>query len=39
MMNTYHRVNIQMFYILPTEYIAVFYMNLRRNSEYFPIQH
>ena len=33
------RFNIQQFYVLPTQFIYVFCMNLRRNSDYFPIQH
>ena len=31
--------NIKTFYIQLTEYIYVFCMDLRTNSEYFPIQH
>ena len=30
---------IQQFYVLPTQCIYVFCMNLRTNSDYFPIQH
>jgi len=35
----YHQFNIQQFYVLPTEYIYVFCVDLRTNSDYFPIQH
>jgi len=31
--------NIQQFYILPTQCIYVFGVDLRTNSDYFPIQH
>jgi len=31
--------NIQQFYVLPTQCIWVFYVDLRTNSDYFPIQH
>jgi hypothetical protein len=30
--------NIQQFYVLPTQFIYVFCMDLRTNSDYFPIQ-
>ena len=33
------RFNIQQFYVLPTEYIYVFCVDLIINSDYFPIQH
>jgi len=33
------RFNIQQFYVLPTQYIYVFCMDLRSNSDYFAIQH
>jgi len=33
------RVNIQQFYIPPTQCIYVFFVDLRTNSDYFPIQH
>jgi len=33
------RFNIHTFYILPTQYIYVFCVDLRTNSDYFPIQH
>ena len=36
---TYHQFNIQQFYILPTQYTYVFCVDLRTNSDYFPIQH
>ena len=32
------RFNIQQFYVLPTQYICVFCVDLRTNSDYFPIQ-
>jgi len=32
-------LNIQQFYVLPTHCIYVFFVNLRTNSDYFPIQH
>ena len=35
----YHRFNIQQLYVLPTQCIYVFCVDLRTNSEYFPIQH
>jgi len=35
----YHQFNIQEFYVLPTQCIYVFYVYLRTNSDYFPIQH
>jgi hypothetical protein len=35
----YHQFNIQQFYVLPTEYIYVFCMDHRTNSDYFPIQY
>jgi hypothetical protein len=31
--------NIQQFYVLPTYCIYVFCVDLRTNSDYFPIQH
>ena len=31
--------NIQQFYVLHTERIYVFCVDLRTNSDYFPIQH
>jgi len=35
----YHKFNIHKFYILPTQCIFVFCVDLRTNSDYFPIQH
>jgi len=35
----YHQFNIQQFYVLPTQCICVFCVDLRTNSDYFPIQH
>jgi len=35
----YHQLHIQQFYVLPTHCIYVFYVDLRTNSDYFPIQH
>ena len=34
----YRQFNIQQFYILPTQCIYVFCVDLRTNSDYFPIQ-
>ena len=31
--------NIQQFYVLSTQCICVFCVDLRTNSDYFPIQH
>ena len=31
--------NTQQFYVLPTQCIYVFCVDLRTNSDYFPIQH
>jgi len=31
--------DIQKFYVLPTQCIYVLYVDLRTNSDYFPIQH
>jgi len=36
---TCHQFNIQQFYVLPTQCIYVFCVDLRTNSHYFPIQH
>ena len=33
------RFDIQQFYVLPTQCIYVFCVDLRTNSNYFPIQH
>jgi len=35
----YHQFNSQQFYVLPTQCIYVFCVDLRTNSHYFPIQH
>ena len=35
----YHQFNIQQFYVLPTQCIYVFCVDLRTNSHYLPIQH
>ena len=35
----YHQFNIQRFYVLPTLCIYMFRVDLRTNSDYFPIQH
>jgi len=35
----YRQFNIQQFHVLPTQCIYVFYLYLRTNSDYFPIQH
>jgi hypothetical protein len=35
----YHQFNIQQFYILPTQCICVFCVDLRTNSHYLRIQH
>jgi hypothetical protein len=35
----YHQFNIQQFYVLPTQYIYVFCVDLRIKSDYFPMQH
>jgi len=34
----YHQFNNQHFYTLPTQCIIVFCVDLRTNSDYFPIQ-
>jgi len=34
----YHQFNIQQFYVLPTQCIYVFCVDLRTKSHYFPIQ-
>jgi hypothetical protein len=36
---TYHQFNIQQFYVLPTQCIYVFCVDLRTNSDYFTVQH
>ena len=35
----YRQFNIQKFYVMPTQCIYVFCVDLRTNSDYFPIQH
>ena len=35
----YRQLNIQQFYVLPTQCVYVFCVDLRTNSDYFPIQH
>ena len=35
----YRQLNIQQFYVLPTQCIYVFCVDLRTNSDYFTIQH
>ena len=35
----YHQFNIQQFHVLPIQCIYVFCVDLRTNSDYFPIQH
>ena len=35
----YRQFTIQHFYVLPTQCIYVFCVDLRTNSDYFPIQH
>ena len=35
----YHQFNIQQFYVLPTQCIYVFCVDLRTNSDYFPLQY
>jgi len=35
----YRQFNIQQFYVLPTQCIYVFCVDLRTNSDYFPTQH
>ena len=34
----YHQFNIQQFYVLPTQHIYVFYVDLRTNSDYFSME-
>jgi len=36
---TYRQFNIQQIHVLPTRCIYVFCVDLRTNSDYFPIQH
>ena len=35
----YRHFNIHKFHVLPTQCIYVFCVDLRTNSDYFPIQH
>ena len=35
----YRQFNIQQFYVLPTQCIYVFCVDLRTNSDYFTVQH
>ena len=35
----YRQFNVQQFHVLPTQCIYVFCVDLRTNSDYFPIQH
>ena len=35
----YHQFHIQQFYVLPTQCIYVFCVDLRTNSDYFPVHH
>ena len=35
----YHQFNTHKFYVQPTQYIYVFCVDLKTNSDYFPIQH
>ena len=35
----YRQFNIQQLYVLPTQCIYVFCVDLRTNSHYFPIEH
>ena len=37
--NMYHQFNVQQFYVLSTLCVYVFCVDLRTNSDYFPIQH
>ena len=34
----YHQFNIQELYVLPTHCIYAFCVDLRKNSDYFPVQ-
>jgi hypothetical protein len=36
---TYRQFNIQQFYVLPTQCIYMFCVDLRTDIDYFPIQH
>ena len=35
----YNQFNIQQFYVLLSHCIYVFCVDLRKNSDYFPVQH
>jgi hypothetical protein len=35
----YRQFNIQQFYVLPTQCIYVFCVDLRTNNDYFTVQH
>ena len=35
----YRQFNIQQFYVLPTQCVCVFCVDLRTNSDYFTVQH
>jgi hypothetical protein len=35
----YHQFDILQFHVLPTQWIYVFCVDVRTNSDYFPIQH
>jgi len=35
----YHQFNINKFYVLPTQCVYVFCVDLRTNSDYFIVQH
>ena len=35
----YHQFNIQQFYVLPTQCIYLFCVDLKTNNDYFPVQH
>jgi len=35
----YHEFNNQQFYVLPAQCVYVFCVDLRTNSDYFPLQH
>ena len=35
----YQQINIQQFFVLPTQCVCVFCVDLRTNSDYFPIQY
>jgi len=35
----YHQFNIQQFHVQPTQWYYVFCVDLRTNSDYFPIRH